>query len=126
MRSVPEQESTMPDEPTQPSPTAAPPASSSDHTHVPSDRRTVSVPPWLAAALVVLLGLAIGAAGFAIGRVTDGGHGGHHAPIFGRGPERGPGRFGGFGPRRGGGFGPGSGTGGGTTPTTGTPPSTAA
>jgi hypothetical protein len=34
-------------------------------------RGGVSIPGWLAGALVVLLGLAIGAAGFALGRATD-------------------------------------------------------
>jgi hypothetical protein len=35
------------------------------------ERSGVSIPGWLAGALVVLLGLAIGAAGFALGRATD-------------------------------------------------------
>ena len=124
----------MPDEPTQPSPTVAEPAAgTTTTTGGQSGRRaTVSVPSWLAAALVVLLGLAIGAAGFALGRVTDGGHGGHggfRPPVLGRAPGRGSGGgFGGFGPRGAGGFGGfgGGANGGGTTPTTVTPPSTAA
>lgn len=121
----------MPDEPTQPSPTVPEPAADTT-TPAGSEtgrRATVSVPSWLAAALVVLLGLAIGVAGFALGRVTDGGHGGHggfRPPVFGRAPGRGSGGgFGGFGPRGAGGFGGGA-SGGVTTPTTATPPSTAA
>lgn len=39
-------------------------------------REGVSVPSWLAASLVVLLGIAIGGAGFALGRATDGDDGG--------------------------------------------------
>jgi hypothetical protein len=137
MPSVPNQETRMPDEPTQPSPTVAEPAA--DRT-APAGRQsggraTVSVPSWLAAALVVLLGLAIGAAGFALGRVTDGNHGGRHGfgpPVVGRAPGRGSGGgFGGFGPRGSGGFGGfGGGANGGattpTTPTAPTPPTTAA
>ena len=121
----------MPDEPTQPSPTVAEPAADRTTPASPQSggRATVSVPSWLAAALVVLLGLAIGAAGFALGRVTDGNHGGQHGfgpPVVGRAPGRGSGGgFGGFGPRGSGGFGGGA-NGGATTPTTPTPPTTAA
>ncbi len=125
----------MPDEPTQPSPAVAEPKTD---TTTPADadarssrRAVVSVPPWLAAALVVLLGLAIGAAGFAIGRVTDNGHGGPRPAVFGRGPGPGPGGgLGGFGPRRSGGgfggFGGGIGPSGGASPATPTTPTTAA
>jgi hypothetical protein len=70
------------------------------------ERSGVHIPQWLAAALVVVLGLAVGGAGFAIGRATDdgGGHGGR-PPIAG---ARGPG-FGGPGGQRGGEGGPGFG-----------------
>jgi hypothetical protein len=129
MRSDPNQETTMSDEPTQPSPTSAePPAAEAPSADPParSDRRGVQVPAWLAAAFVVLLGLAIGAAGFAIGRVTDSGPGRPHPVFIGRGPigggggfgSRGAGgRFGGFG-----GFGQSGGSGTPTTPTTPTAP----
>jgi len=109
----------MSDDPTQPDAPAA--ASPETPPAEPTRPRSVSVPTWLAAALVVLLGLAIGAAGFALGRVTDSGHGGHPPAVFGRGPLNGRrGGFGTFGPGRLG-IGPGGGTG---TPLT--PPSTAA
>ncbi len=82
----------------------------------------MQVPAWLAAALVILLGLALVGVGFAIGRATDNGHGGGPPVIVGPGP-------GGFGARgRIGGLGGGFGSGGGTTspPATSTTPSTAA
>ncbi len=44
-------------------------------------RGPVSLPGWLAAALVVVLGLAIGGAGFAIGRATAPDDGAGFAPI---------------------------------------------
>ena len=61
--------------------TESTPAAASDDTSTSSSRSEsrrdgVSVPSWLAAALVVLLGIAIGGAGFALGRATDGDDGG--------------------------------------------------
>jgi hypothetical protein len=58
--------------------------------------RSVHIPPWLAAALVVVLGLAIGAAGFAIGRATADDNG-HFTPVVNQLPGGQPGPGGGRG-----------------------------
>lgn len=51
----------------------------------------VSIPSWMAAALVVVLGLAIGLAGFAVGRATDDGGGRQFQPIGAQAPGGGGG-----------------------------------
>jgi hypothetical protein len=71
------------------------------------DRDGVHIPQWLAGALVVVLALAVGGTGFAIGRATDDGHGGRPeiAGVRGGGPggqgnPGGPPGLGGQGPQR--------------------------
>lgn len=70
-----------------------------------SDRDGVHIPQWLAAALVVVLALAVGGTGFAIGRATGDDHGGRPEIAGLRGPggqgnRGGPPGLGGQGPQR--------------------------
>src|SRR5215210_2472556 len=50
-------------------------------------RGGVTIPSWMAAALVVVLALSIGAVGFALGRATDGGDERQFQPIGAQGQE---------------------------------------
>ena len=73
----------MADDDTEP----ATPAQADDDTETKRTDRTddgrggVSIPSWMAAALVVVLALTIGAVGFALGRATDGGDDREFQPI---------------------------------------------
>jgi hypothetical protein len=69
----------------------SPPATDRPANEDDGSRGGVRIPQWLAAALVVVLGIAVGGAGFAIGRATDDGGGGRPA-LAGfqcRAPDRG-------------------------------------